>query len=107
MICFACIRIDLWWLVFSDSPHLSLLIQNKGKDPVVVTISAPDFVRLDKTKVQLKEKDDAKVFVNNATMPKSCLNHKISSYGYTNTSSVLFCFQILMHNCLIKELCIV
>lgn len=47
-----------------NSPHLSLLIQNKGKDPVVVTISAPDFVRLDKTKVQLKEKADAKVDVS-------------------------------------------
>jgi hypothetical protein len=80
------------WLVFSDSPHLSLLIQNKGKDPLVVTISAPDFTRLDKTKVQLKQKDDAKVLVSNATMPKSCLNQKISSYGYANPSSVLLCF---------------
>ncbi|KAL6180399.1 hypothetical protein ACLB2K_047062 [Fragaria x ananassa] len=47
-----------------DSPHLSLLIQNKGKDPLVVTISAPEFVWLDKTKVQLKEKDNAKVDVS-------------------------------------------
>ncbi|KAM5572182.1 hypothetical protein ABKV19_012312 [Rosa sericea] len=47
-----------------DSPHLSLLIQNKGKDPLVVTISAPDFVRLDKSEVQLKEKDNAKVDVS-------------------------------------------
>ncbi|XP_050377540.1 uncharacterized protein LOC126794802 [Argentina anserina] len=47
-----------------DSPHLSLLIQNKGKDPLVVTISAPEFVLLEKSKVQLKEKANAKVDVS-------------------------------------------
>ena len=48
----------------SESPDLSLLIQNQGNGPLSVTISAPDFVQLEKTKVQLQEKEDSKVHLN-------------------------------------------
>lgn len=55
-----------WHIVgyhFSDSPHLSLLIKNKAKGPLLVTIVAPGFVKLDKTKIQLEEKENGKVSV--------------------------------------------
>lgn len=48
-----------------DSPDLSLLIQNKGKDPLSVTISAPNFVQLEKANVQLRQKEDIKVHITN------------------------------------------
>lgn len=44
-----------------DAPHLSLLIQNKGKRALIVTITAPGFVRLEKDKVQLLQNEDTKV----------------------------------------------
>ncbi|GKB76749.1 hypothetical protein Tco_0943644, partial [Tanacetum coccineum] len=44
--------------------EVSLLIQNKGKGLLDVDISAPDFIRLDKTKVQIQENDDQKVMVS-------------------------------------------
>lgn len=44
-----------------ESPDLSLLVQNKGKGPLNVNISAPDFVWLEKTQIQLQEKEDVKV----------------------------------------------
>ncbi|CAK7335709.1 unnamed protein product [Dovyalis caffra] len=55
----ACLRVP-----GNESPDLSLLIQNKGKVPLSVTISAPDFVQLEKTKIQLQEKEDKKVKVS-------------------------------------------
>ncbi|KAL5747666.1 hypothetical protein ACOSQ2_024963 [Xanthoceras sorbifolium] len=48
----ACLRVP-----GNDSPDLSLLILNKAKGPLTVTISAPDYVWLENTKVQLPEKD--------------------------------------------------
>ncbi|GAY39274.1 hypothetical protein CUMW_043120 [Citrus unshiu] len=48
----ACLRVP-----GNDSPDLSLLIQNKVKGPLTVRISAPDYVRLEKTKVQLRENE--------------------------------------------------
>uniref|UniRef100_A0A803LWH9 DUF7356 domain-containing protein n=1 Tax=Chenopodium quinoa TaxID=63459 RepID=A0A803LWH9_CHEQI len=45
------------------SPDLSLLIRNKGSEPVTVTITAPEFVQLEETKVQLQQKEDKKVKV--------------------------------------------
>lgn len=50
-------------VLFVESPDLSLFIQNKGKGPLSVTISAPDFVQLGETNIQLKEKEDKKVFM--------------------------------------------
>lgn len=50
-------------VLFLESPDLSLLIQNKGKGSLSVSISAPDFVQLEKTKIELKEKEDRKVFM--------------------------------------------
>ncbi|KAL8253819.1 hypothetical protein R6Q59_032040 [Mikania micrantha] len=47
-----------------ESTEVSLLIQNKGKGLLDVDISAPDFVRLDKTKFQIQENDDQKVTVS-------------------------------------------
>ncbi|KAI3727721.1 hypothetical protein L6452_16339 [Arctium lappa] len=47
-----------------DSTEVSLLIQNKGKGPLDVEINAPDFVRLEKTKIQIQENDDQKVMVS-------------------------------------------
>lgn len=55
----ACLRVP-----GNDSPHLSLLIQNKGKGPLLVTIVAPDFVALEETKIQLEEKENKKVKVS-------------------------------------------
>uniref|UniRef100_A0A5B6ZQL4 DUF7356 domain-containing protein n=1 Tax=Davidia involucrata TaxID=16924 RepID=A0A5B6ZQL4_DAVIN len=55
----ACLRVP-----GNDSPDLSLLIQNKGKGPLSVTISAPGFVWLEKKKIQLQEKEDKKVKVS-------------------------------------------
>ncbi|KVH95345.1 uncharacterized protein LOC112527631 [Cynara cardunculus var. scolymus] len=47
-----------------DSTEVSLLIQNKGKGLLDVDINAPDFVRLEKTKIQIQENDDQKVMVS-------------------------------------------
>lgn len=44
-----------------DSPDLSLLIRNKGSEPVTVTIIAPEYVQLEETKVLLQQKEDKKV----------------------------------------------
>ncbi|KAM1397201.1 hypothetical protein ACFX2I_014807 [Malus domestica] len=44
----------------NDSHHLSLLIKNMAKGPLLVTIVTPDFVRLDETKIQLEEKENRK-----------------------------------------------
>ncbi|KAJ6933742.1 hypothetical protein NC651_008979 [Populus alba x Populus x berolinensis] len=59
----ACLRVP-GNVLFLESPDLSLLIQNKGKGSLSVTISAPDFVHLEKTKIQLKAKEDKKVKVS-------------------------------------------
>lgn len=55
----ACLRVP-----GNDSPDLSLLIQNKVKGPLTVRISAPDYVRLEKTKVQLSENEDNELRVS-------------------------------------------
>ncbi|XVF12984.1 hypothetical protein REPUB_Repub08aG0167500 [Reevesia pubescens] len=55
----ACLRVP-----GNESPELSLLIQNKGKGPLTIKISAPDFVRLEETDVELQEKQDRKVKVS-------------------------------------------
>ncbi|KAM7525865.1 hypothetical protein LguiA_015767 [Lonicera macranthoides] len=55
----ACLRVP-----GNESPDLSLLVQNKGKGPLNVNISAPDFVWLEKTQIQLQEKEDVKVKVS-------------------------------------------
>ncbi|KAF6140872.1 hypothetical protein GIB67_042285 [Kingdonia uniflora] len=47
-----------------DSPDLSLLIKNTGANPLTVDISAPDFVSLEKTTVQLKPKEPNTVKVS-------------------------------------------
>ncbi|KAK9275281.1 hypothetical protein L1049_022543 [Liquidambar formosana] len=54
----ACLRVP-----GDESPDLSLLIQNKGKGPLTVTISAPDHVHIEETKIQLKEKDNKELIV--------------------------------------------
>lgn len=59
---------------FSDSHHLSLLIKNMAKGPLLVAIVAPDFVRLDETKIQLEVKENRKVSVKNT---KELFDHKI------------------------------
>ncbi|XP_018452023.1 uncharacterized protein LOC108823339 [Raphanus sativus] len=47
-----------------DAPHLSLLIKNKAKAALLLTITAPSFVRLETNKVQLPESQDTKVKVS-------------------------------------------
>lgn len=47
--------------LFSESPDLSLLVQNKGKGPLTVKISASDYVHLETTKILLLEKEYKKV----------------------------------------------
>ncbi|KAJ9173717.1 hypothetical protein P3X46_016827 [Hevea brasiliensis] len=56
----ACLRVP-------GNDQYSLLIQNKGKNPLTVTISAPDFVQLEKTEIQLQAKEDKKVKVSIAS----------------------------------------
>jgi hypothetical protein len=51
--------------ISSESPDLLLFIQNKGKCPFNVTIFAPDFVQLEERKVQIQEKEDKKVLLQN------------------------------------------
>lgn len=51
--------------ISSESPDLLLFIQNKGKGPLDVTISAPDFVQLEERKVQIPEEKDKKVLLQN------------------------------------------
>ncbi|KAB2620778.1 hypothetical protein D8674_039536 [Pyrus ussuriensis x Pyrus communis] len=48
----------------NDSHHLSLLIKNMAKGPLLVAIVAPDFVRLDETKIQLEVKENREVLVS-------------------------------------------
>ncbi|KAL5541282.1 hypothetical protein UlMin_042504 [Ulmus minor] len=55
----ACLRVP-----GNDSPHLSLLIQNKGNKTLAVKIIAPDFVQLDRTKVRVNKKDNERVQVS-------------------------------------------
>ncbi|KAJ4849501.1 hypothetical protein Tsubulata_005813 [Turnera subulata] len=55
----ACLRVP-----GNDSPDLSLLIQNKGKTPLSVTIAAPDFVQLEEAKIVLQEKENRRVKVS-------------------------------------------
>ncbi|XP_022737227.1 uncharacterized protein LOC111290102 [Durio zibethinus] len=47
----------------NESPHPALLIQNKGKGPLSIKISAPAFVQLEETDVELQKKQDKKVKV--------------------------------------------
>ncbi|KAF3448695.1 hypothetical protein FNV43_RR09408 [Rhamnella rubrinervis] len=54
----ACLRVP-----GNDSPVLSLLIQNKGKNPLTISISAPKSVQLGTTEVQLQENRNTEVKV--------------------------------------------
>ncbi|XVE58054.1 hypothetical protein DITRI_Ditri04bG0139600 [Diplodiscus trichospermus] len=56
----ACLRVP-----GNESPDLLLLIQNKGKGSLTIKISAPAFVQLEGTEVELPEKQDKKVYVKN------------------------------------------
>lgn len=61
-----CLKIEFdfmfkFLLLELESPDLSLLIQNKAKETVTVSISAPSFVHLEKKKIQLLEKESNKV----------------------------------------------
>ncbi|EEF51340.1 putative uncharacterized protein DDB_G0289963 [Ricinus communis] len=53
----ACLRVP-------GNDQYSLLVQNKGKNPLTVTISAPDYVHIEKTEIQLQSKEDKKVPVS-------------------------------------------
>ncbi|CAH8381786.1 unnamed protein product [Eruca vesicaria subsp. sativa] len=55
----ACLRVP-----GDDAPHLSLLIKNKAKTVLDLTITAPTFVRLETSKVHLLESQDTKVKVS-------------------------------------------
>ncbi|KAF8091807.1 hypothetical protein N665_0435s0007 [Sinapis alba] len=55
----ACLRVP-----GDDAPHLSLLIQNKAKTALLLTITAPSSVHLETNKVQLLESQDTKVKVS-------------------------------------------
>ncbi|KAM1185621.1 hypothetical protein ACFX2G_015215 [Malus domestica] len=56
----ACLKVLGNGYHFSNSHHLSLLIKNMAKGPLLVTIVTPDFVQLDETKIQLEEKENRK-----------------------------------------------
>ncbi|KAL0312468.1 UNVERIFIED_CONTAM: hypothetical protein Sradi_5646100 [Sesamum radiatum] len=51
-------------VTLAKSPALSLLIQNKGKVPLSITISAPDLVQLEKKQIELQENKDTEVKVS-------------------------------------------
>lgn len=55
----ACLRVP-----GNDSPDLSLQIWNKGARPVNISITAPAFVQLEESMVQLQPKEDKKVKVS-------------------------------------------
>ncbi|GLT90776.1 hypothetical protein SLE2022_086940 [Rubroshorea leprosula] len=48
----------------NESPDIFLLIKNKGKGPRTISITAPAFVQLEKTQLQVPEKEDRKVKVS-------------------------------------------
>ena len=52
----------------------SLLVQNKGKSPLAVSISAPDYVQLQKTEIQLQSKEDKEVFLHDTMLAKVLYN---------------------------------
>ncbi|WCJ26501.1 hypothetical protein M5689_008312 [Euphorbia peplus] len=56
---FACLRVP-----GNGDLQYSLLVQNKVKKPLVVAISAPDFVKLEKTEIQLLPEANQKVEVS-------------------------------------------
>ncbi|XP_057802632.1 uncharacterized protein LOC131017908 isoform X2 [Salvia miltiorrhiza] len=55
----ACLRVP-----GNESPSLSLLIQNKGKGPQSITISAPDSVQLERKQIELQENKDTEMKVS-------------------------------------------
>ncbi|KAK6158378.1 hypothetical protein DH2020_005692 [Rehmannia glutinosa] len=55
----ACLRVP-----GNESPALSLLIQNMGKDSLSITISAPDLVQLEKKQIELQENKDTEIKVS-------------------------------------------
>jgi hypothetical protein len=63
---------DGW--ISSESPDLLLLIQNKGKGPLSVTISAPAFVQLEERNVQIQEKEHKKVLMQKTKFAISITN---------------------------------
>ncbi|PWA95043.1 hypothetical protein CTI12_AA053720 [Artemisia annua] len=99
----ACLRVS-----GDDVTEVSLLIQNKGKGLLDVDISAPDFIQLDKTKVQIQGNDDQKVmvsigdgrrenFITLKTREGSCrldfidfINHNPLTYPHMKIISPLF-----------------
>ncbi|KAI3862117.1 hypothetical protein MKW92_020597 [Papaver armeniacum] len=54
----ACLRVP-----GNDSPDYSLLIQNKGTNPLSINIAAPKYVRLEESTIKLLQKEDKKVKV--------------------------------------------
>ncbi|KAJ3695196.1 hypothetical protein LUZ60_000573 [Juncus effusus] len=66
----ACLRVP-----GTDSLALSLLIENRGSEPLNIDISAPNFVNLEQFKVELKSKEHKEV--------------KVSLYKDSNNSKIL------------------
>ncbi|XP_068659687.1 uncharacterized protein [Aristolochia californica] len=75
----ACIRVP-----GNDSPYLSLLIQNKGSKPLYVKITAPDHVKIEETRVQLKEKENKKVKVSVGNVVNNTSVNLTTGGGYCN-----------------------
>ncbi|KAG9448308.1 hypothetical protein H6P81_014436 [Aristolochia fimbriata] len=75
----ACLRVP-----GNDSPDLSLLIQNKGSRPLAVKISAPDYVKLEETRVQLKENENKKVKVSVGSVINNTSVNLTTGSGYCN-----------------------
>ncbi|XP_055821680.1 uncharacterized protein LOC129890157 isoform X2 [Solanum dulcamara] len=55
----ACLRVP-----GNESPELSLLVQNKGKDTASISITAPKFVKLEHNKIELQGKENKKMKVS-------------------------------------------
>ncbi|KAM3396642.1 hypothetical protein P3S68_000154 [Capsicum galapagoense] len=55
----ACLRVP-----GNESPDLSLLVQNKGKDTASISIMAPKFVKLEHIKIELQGKENKKMKVS-------------------------------------------
>ncbi|GER41506.1 hypothetical protein STAS_18223 [Striga asiatica] len=75
----ACLRVP-----GNESPSLSLLIQNMGRVPLSIKITAPDSVQLENTQIKLQENKDTEVKVS-ITGVKSGHNIVLSA-GHGNCS---------------------
>ncbi|CAN4077555.1 unnamed protein product [Withania somnifera] len=57
-------RRERFYVMDFKSPDLSLLVQNKGKDTARISITAPNFVKLEQNNIELQGKENKKMKVS-------------------------------------------